>query len=179
MKTKDGLSSQSPPENELSPPTNRIISTKTELIPPVNEFCPIEKDSSIIEACVKNKDPKSEIRQEVDSETAKAAENLPGIDEPVFCCQYCEKTFGKQRYLTEHLEVHSGKIYKCKTCIKYLNNRTSIRGHVRSSHKLGMSPESFTLIRPENDPIDEMRKSAMPVIKNLDHTNEMLSLIHI
>ena len=41
---------KSPPEKELSPPENGTISTKTELIPPVNPFRPI------IEAGTKNND---------------------------------------------------------------------------------------------------------------------------
>lgn len=66
----------------------------------------------------------------VNSTSEPIETNMEGSN---FCCDFCSKTFSKQRLLNRHMKCHNDvKRYLCTFCMKGFNDKFDLKRHTRT-----------------------------------------------
>ncbi|CAG9795359.1 unnamed protein product [Diatraea saccharalis] len=55
-------------------------------------------------------------------------------------CRFCSKVFLYASGLSRHMTVHSGKVFVCNTCSRHFRDKSSLRRHLRKSHRSDDTP---------------------------------------
>ena len=75
-------------------------------------------------------------REMIHNEKLKEVETLLGQEGDLWKCKSCGKTFDRRSTLRNHVEIHvKGLSYQCKHCSKLCPNRVSLRNHLQNTHR--------------------------------------------